>query len=171
MRITKLIAVALSLVLPTSGCDLSSTPTEPETRIGADARAVMVPFKAHYVAQIVDVQSCSGGAPRFLAEGEGTGTYLGHFTIDLSFCGRGATLDGGEGTFVAADGDLLRITFHGVSDEAFPVQHFTSFVTFDGGTGRFENATGTATVQGSFDVTTGSGPADWEGMISLPQPH
>jgi hypothetical protein len=162
------IATVGALLVPVTGCN---TPVGLD---GVDAPAVeshsaaivMVPFRAQVVAQVTDVQSCVGDAPRFFAHGEGTGTHLGRFTTDYSFCGRGATLDGGEGTFVAANGDVLHFTFQGVSDEAFPIIHFTSFVTFAGGTGRFENATGTATVHGSFDLTTGSGPTDWEGVIS-----
>jgi hypothetical protein len=129
----------------------------------------MVPFKAHYEARLVGIDplsDCSAGPGRFLVEGVGTGTQLGHFTVDLSFCGGGPSLSGGRGTFVAANGDLLYITFTGVSDEAFPVLHFTSFITFSGGTGRFAGATGTAEVPGTFDVIAGTGSADWIGMIS-----
>lgn len=128
-----------------------------------------VPFKAHYDARIVGVGPGPGCDARLFLEGEGTGAHLGRFTITLGFCGRGdGTLDTGTGTFVAANGDLLHITFHGVSDGGFPVLHFTSFVSFAGGTGRFEGATGTATVEGIFDAQTGSGPADWDGMITFP---
>lgn len=127
-----------------------------------------VPFKAHYDARSVGVGPGLGCNARLFLEGEGVGTYLGYFTIKLSFCGRGnGTLDNGTGTFVAANGDLLEIIFHGVSDRGSPVLHFTSYVTFRGGTGRFEGATGTATVDGIFDTRTNSGPADWDGMITL----
>ena len=128
-----------------------------------------VPFKAHYEARIVAVGPGPGCDARLFLEGEGTGTHLGHFTITLGFCGRAdGTLDTGTGTFVAANGDLLYITFHGVSDGGSPVLHFTSYVSFAGGTGRFEGTTGTATVNGIFDGRTGAGPADWEGMITFP---
>jgi hypothetical protein len=158
-----LFSAVLPMIMVLSGCD---SPAGPSHEPSQAMTSQMVPFKAHYVAQVVGVAECFGGAPRFLAQGTGTGTELGDFTIDLSFCGRGALLDEGEGTFVAANGDLLRITFSGEGDQGFPILHFTSFVTFVGGTGRFEHATGTATVHGSFDVTTGSGPADWVGQIS-----
>lgn len=128
-----------------------------------------VPFKARYDARVVAVGPGPGCDARLFLEGAGTGTHLGSFTITLGFCGRpDGTLDTGTGTFVAANGDLLYITFHGVSDGGHPVLHFTSYVTFTGGTGRFEGATGTATVQGVFDATTGAGPADWNGMITFP---
>jgi hypothetical protein len=128
-----------------------------------------VPFKAKYEARVVAVGPGLGCGGRLFLEGEGTGTHLGRFTITLGFCGRAdGTLDNGTGTFVAANGDLLYITFHGVSDGGHPILHFTSYVTFAGGTGRFEGATGTATVNGIFDANTGAGPADWNGMITFP---
>ena len=127
-----------------------------------------VPFKAKYDAHVVSVGPGPGCDARLYLEGAGTGTHLGNFTITLGFCGRAdGTLDTGTGTFVAANGDLLYITFHGVSDGGHPILHFTSYVTFTGGTGRFEGATGTATVNGIFDANTGAGPADWEGRITF----
>jgi hypothetical protein len=127
-----------------------------------------VPFKARYDAHVVAVGPGPGCDARLYLEGAGTGTHLGKFTITLSFCGRAdGTLDTGTGTFVAPTGELLYITFHGVSDGGHPILHFTSYVTFTGGTGRFEGATGTATVNGIFDANTGAGPADWEGRITF----
>ena len=131
-------------------------------------RSRTVPFKAHYDARIVSVGPGPGCDGRLYLEGEGKGNLLGRFTITLGFCGRAdGTLDTGTGTFVAANGDLLYITFHGVSDGGHPVLHFTSYITFAGGTGRFEGATGTATVNGIFDAATGAGPADWRGRITF----
>jgi hypothetical protein len=131
-----------------------------------------VPFKARYDAHVVGVGPGLGCDARLFLEGGGNGTHLGQFTITLGFCGRAdGTLDNGTGTFVAANGDLLNITFHGVSDGGYPVLHFTSYVTFVGGTGRFEGATGSATVYGIFDARTGAGPADWDGTITLVNGH
>lgn len=129
-----------------------------------------VPFKARYIATFAGFGPGPGCDGRLSLQGAGTGTHLGKFTVALGFCGRAdGTLDTGMGTFVAANGDELHIIFNGVSDGGSPVLHFTSYVTFVGGTGRFEGATGTATVDGSFDGRTGSGPADWNGMITLPR--
>jgi hypothetical protein len=41
-------------------------------------------------------------------------------------------------------------------------------VTFAGGTGRFELASGDAEVAGTVDVSTGVGSGRWEGTISRP---
>lgn len=127
-----------------------------------------VPFLAHYETSIVGVGPGPGCDARLSIAGEGRGTELGHFTATLSFCGRDDnTLDTGTGTFVAANGDLLNWTFHGVSDGVHPVLHFISYVTFTGGTGRFEGVTGKATVVGSFDDNTGTGPGDWFGILTF----
>lgn len=169
-----LILTLLSVALTANGCgsDITGVRHSPElltARGNAQSGAtVTVPFKAHYVANIVGVGPGLGCDARLSLEGAGEGTYLGRFSITLGFCGRpDGTLDNGTGTFVAANGDLLYITFHGVSDGGFPTLHFTSYVTFTGGTGRFDGATGSATVQGSFDDITGAGPADWDGTITL----
>lgn len=177
------------LALYGSGCSDTENPVSPDLGVPLSSRGSLrdngqgkpgqhngnklVPFRAHYESQLtlfMPEPGCdAAGEGRLFVRGAGTGTYVGRFTIELSFCGRGATLDTGRGTFVAANGDLLHITFYGVSDQAFPVLHFTSYVTFAGGTGRFVGATGTATVNGTFNLLTGLGPADWVGMISLPQ--
>jgi hypothetical protein len=152
-----------------TGAGYRSSEVSTRTNANTAAGSRTVPFKARYDARIVAVGPGPGCDARLFLEGEGTGTHLGSFTITLGFCGRAdGTLDTGTGTFVAANGDLLYVTFHGVSDGGSPVLHFTSFVSFVGGTGRFEGATGTAIVNGIFDGQTGSGPADWEGMITFP---
>jgi hypothetical protein len=173
MRPTLLLTL-LSVAAVAGGCsrDITGAGVQSDqisARTDASAPgARTVPFKAKYEARVVGVRPGSGCDARLFLEGAGTGTHLGNFTITLGFCGRGdGTLDTGTGTFVAANGDLLYIIFHGVSDGGHPVLHFTSYVTFVGGTGRFEGVTGTATVNGIFDATTGAGPADWDGMITF----
>jgi hypothetical protein len=150
-----------------TGTDMRSNQLSARSDASASASRT-VPFKAHYVARIVGFGPGPGCDGRLFLEGAGTATELGNFTITLGFCGRGdGTLDTGTGTFVAANGDLLYITFTGVSDGGYPTLHFTSYVTFTGGTGRFDGTTGTATVNGSFDDLTGLGPADWNGELTL----
>jgi hypothetical protein len=170
-----LLLTVLSVAAAAGGCsndvtgtDLRRDPARARTDAGASSTRT-VPFMARYEAQVVSVGPGLGCDARLFLEGAGNGTQLGQFTITLGFCGRAdGTLDNGTGTFVAANGDLLNIIFHGVSDGGHPILHFTSFVTFVGGTGRFEGATGTATVNGIFDANTGAGPADWNGTITLP---
>lgn len=164
----------LPVALTAAGCGSDITGLRYSTdrlSLRSDARpgpTVTVPFKAHYSASVVGVGPGLGCDVRLFLEGAGEGTQLGRFSITLGFCGRpDNTLDNGTGTFVAANGDLLYITFYGVSDGGHPILHFTSYVTFTGGTGRFDGATGSATVRGTFDDNTGAGPADWDGTITL----
>jgi hypothetical protein len=114
---------------------------------------------------------CDGpGEARSFLEGEGRGKHLGRFTITLNHCGKpNLPLSDGHGTFIAANGDLLHITYFGVGGltGAPPVFGFESRVAFVGGTGKFSGATGTATVLGTLDVRTLSGTGDWSGIIKL----
>jgi hypothetical protein len=135
----------------------------------------LVPFKAQYTWRIVGrapSPGCDGpGEARAFLVGEGTGTHLGRFTITLNHCGRpNLPLSDGHGTFVAANGDLLHITYFGVGGltGAPPIFGFESRVAFAGGTGRFTDATGEATVLGTIDIRIGGGTGDWEGEISNP---
>lgn len=133
----------------------------------------MVPFKTNrYSFQIIGAAvepGCNAiGETRLSLSGEGTATHLGRFTVAFSFCSRpDLTLADGRGTFVAANGDLLHFTFDGTSSFVPPGSvNFTSFATFNGGTGRFERASGEAVVTGTVDVNTGRGIGRWAGMIS-----
>jgi len=132
-----------------------------------------IPFKARYDWRVVSqapTPGCDGpGEARSFLEGEGNGTYLGHFTITLNHCGRpNLPLSDGHGTFVAANGDLLHITYFGVGGLTGvpPIFGFESSVTFVGGTGTFAGATGGATVLGTIDVRVLAGTGDWSGQIS-----
>src|SRR6478672_3353823 len=136
MRPSLLLAL-VPVAITATGCGTDIVGVRDQAdKLKASADAVgsrTVPFKAKYDFRVVAVGPGPGCTARRFLEGEGTGTYLGHFTITLSFCGRAdRTLDTGTGTFVAANGDLLYITFHGVTDGGFPLLHFTSYVSFTG---------------------------------------
>ena len=133
----------------------------------------LVPFQTtRYVFRTVGAAPEPGcNAPReqrtYLV-GEGTATHLGRYTVTLSFCQRPRVgLTDGRGTFVAANGDLLHFTFYGTSSFVPPVTlTFTSYATFTGGTGRFEDATGSAIVSGMIDITKAENEGSWVGTIS-----
>lgn len=168
-------AIALLLV-PCAGC-VQDRPaiTGPDIAARAlrSAAEQLVPFRtSRYSFQVVAVVpepgcNATGESRRYLS-GEGTATHLGRYTVALSFCSRaGGVLTDGRGTFVAANGDLLDLTFDGTSAFAPPFTlTFTSYADFTGGSGRFDGATGQAVVTGSLDVRTGGGDGQWEGTIS-----
>jgi hypothetical protein len=129
-----------------------------------------VPFRAEYTFQTVPgpIEPCgTSGRNRTFVEGQGEGTHLGSFTIRLSQCGLAdGVLADGRGTFVAANGDLLHFTYTGQTTRTPILITFVSFVTFAGGTGRFEASSGTATTLGSIDLLTAATVAEWEGSLS-----
>jgi hypothetical protein len=166
------------LIVAVTGCagDGPTALNAPADPVASAVSTNPVPFKARYDWRVVGeapAPGCDGpGEARAFLEGQGTGTHLGRFTITLNHCGRpGLPLSDGHGTFVAANGDRLYITYFGVGGltGTFPVFNFESRVQFAGGTGRFEDATGDVTVLGIIDVTTLAGTGDWLGEISLPR--
>ena len=121
--------------------------------------------------------------------GAGKGTHLGKFDIKLWFCGSADfSYKGGEGSFVAANGDELY--FHapssGVMGQVHPLpfehpvydHYFVDPFEFVGGTGRFSGATGmgyTLSFVNIFDADNGNAyiPAHqtdhrWYGKLVLP---
>ena len=160
----------------TIGCDWSAATEAGSDRVITIDPAVdrsSVPFRtSSYTFQNVGVAPEPGcdnaGENRVRLSGKGTATHLGSYTVALSFCSRpNATLVDGRGSFAAANGDLLHFTFDGTSAFIPPFTlNFSSFAVFAGGTGRFEDASGQATVTGSLDVRTGAGEGAWEGTVS-----
>ena len=93
-----------------------------------------------------------------LIEGHGQLTHLGRFTFEARHCadlGAGTFADG-VGVFVAANGDELRATYDGEFLPPLPdwTQRVASTHTYDGGTGRFANATGGADAPAWFVFTS-----------------
>lgn len=170
-----IVAVWLVVIL-SAGCEQTpSAVTAPEGAFQAQRSATDqdVPFRTssylfHGVGAVPDPGCNAPGESRRYLEGEGSATHLGNYTVRLSFCARaGGILADGVGTFVAANGDLLRFTFEGTSAFAPPFTlNFTSYAVFSGGTGRFDSAGGEAVVTGALDVRTGAGDGRWEGAIS-----
>jgi hypothetical protein len=165
-------------MLAVAGCSGDGPTGSPTASIAAADQPPehgMVPFKAKYNWRIVSqapLPGCDGpGEARAFLEGAGTATQLGSFTITLNHCGRpNVPLSDGHGTFVAANGDRLYITYFGVGGltGAPPIFGFESAVSFVGGTGRLANSTGEARVLGTIDIRIGGGTGDWEGEISQP---
>jgi hypothetical protein len=81
-------------------------------------------------------------------EGSFRGAHIGKGTSALDFViAPGTPFQTGSGTLTAANGDLVFVTFSGIITNTSPTNNTsTSVFTITGGTGRFEDATGTFTV-------------------------
>ena len=70
-------------------------------------------------------------------------------------------------TLTAANGDTLLHTTTGVVAPAGPAEvSFTGPMTFTGGTGRFANASGSATFKGTASLATNTGAFTFEGTVA-----
>ena len=68
--------------------------------------------------------------------------------------------------FIAANGDTLRATSTGTFVPSGPGVRITGLMTFNGGSGRFANATGEVHVDGQADFGTNSTTFTLEGWLS-----
>ena len=110
--------------------------------LAAPARAVQRPHISRGTAHFVSLTAFAGS---------GSATYLGRYTesgsIQLTPTADPAVFDAvASATYTAANGDQLHATFAGTLNGATGV--ITATVTYVGGTGRFANASGTATLSG-----------------------
>ncbi|RZV34762.1 MAG: hypothetical protein EX272_12045 [Chromatiales bacterium] len=109
-------------------------------------------------------------------EGWGNATHAGYSFISAEHCSywdlNAGMADGtygqGQMTLVAANGDVLRISYiDGVSLSGPPVVEFMDYFTFeDGGTGRFTFASGGGVDIGSVDFSTYIFEMRMEGVIA-----
>jgi hypothetical protein len=164
----------LAMIL-SAGCEQTPAVMAPDRESLAQRSAVDrdVPFRTtsyvfHGIAAVPEPGCDAAGESRRYLAGEGSASHLGAYTVELSFCARsGGILADGVGSFVAANGDLLRFSFDGTSAFAPPFTlSFTSYAVFTGGTGRFDGAGGQAVVSGALDVRTTVGEGRWEGSLS-----
>ena len=83
---------------------------------------------------------------------------------DINFA---AGTQSGERTFTAANGDMLYAVHAGTSAPGGPgLVRFVTTITFVGGTGRFANATGRMTGEGTANLITRTTTVTNEGWIS-----
>ena len=163
---------ALVLALFAVGCAGPNSPTAPSISPGvsgfgatAAQSSQSVPFKGSFEGS----QTLTPGVPPFgtiNGSATGTGTHLGEFTVTFPHTVNFATRTGvGTYTFTAANGDTLTASFTGAA-QGGPIVSITEHATVTGGTGRFEGASGTFTVQRQFDPSTGATGGSFEGEIS-----
>jgi hypothetical protein len=129
--------------------------------LGGPARAgEQVPFKGRSsgVVTVVGFDPVAGIASTHV-EGEGVATHLGRFTLTADAT-VAVNLPGGPAagswTLTAANGDQLFVTF--VASGIDPTHGIGDF-TIEGGTGRFQGATGSYTQLIEFATPPGSTPS------------
>ena len=123
-----------------------------------DSRSPMIerPWKskASGTFQMVEPTVCTDGLLQFAISGTGNGTHLGKFDVDLTNCTNLSDYFFISGTATAANGDQVNLMSAGPGvDESGP---YTLFM-IDGGTGRFEFATGMVRIYEEIEFTSPTG--------------
>jgi hypothetical protein len=158
--------LAIAIVL--AGC-AADTPTAPGEMAGSPAfSAVPVPFRASCEMVIEPAVPIGPGIISQVDSGEcrqvthmGRAQFVSDKVINIP-AGTQTTAV----TFTAANGDILRGNGTGTSTMIAPGRiAFTATIQFTGGTGRFANATGEATLTGEADLVAGRSSMSAEGSI------
>src|SRR4029453_6829536 len=101
-------------------------------------------------------------------EGTGHATHLGRFTITSDFTVNMMTVTAvGTAIWTAANGDQIFTNVSGHGTISFPTLTTTETDTITGGTGRFEEASGTFVVERSINIPTLVSSATFSGTLSL----
>ena len=172
------VAAALAAGCGTSAAPTSSTPLPASNSAGAQSGAAGAgtattavhgaqsrPFKGRLDGTVTVTPLEPPMANVFIAAA-GTATHLGRFEVEIPHLVNFATAIGeGTFTFTAANGDQLTATFTGTADTSTPIFSIVEHATITGGTGRFEDASGSFTVHRSYDVAAGTTTGFIEGTI------
>lgn len=105
------------------------------------------------------------------ASGSGKASQLGRFTVSYAVEVNLVTIAGiGSAQFVAANGDRIDASGTGQATETGTpgVFNIVENYTITGGTGRFDSASGTITLDRVVDTNTGATSGIISGMIVLP---
>lgn len=166
MRTSAILVLALVSAYAACSADSRTSPLSPNRAVSAAAVATSlqasptaVPLEGRCDLEIVS--STPQPAPpvfRQVATGTCELTHLGHtavrFVQVVDFAaGQQHSL---ELTYTASDGDVLRAASVGTSKADGNGVTFTATITFEGGTGRFAHAAGTAQADGAADLTAGT---------------
>ena len=159
----------------TLSCDRSDMPSGPSASVepldGGFPAATQVPLKATFSGPGVAAEIPGDRCPVLTIQitGTGTSTHLGKFTTVQSHCAAPPSLDFtlGEFTLTAANGDQVFGTYEG---EFLPLEPplaaIDGALTFTGGTGRFEGATGGGDASGVQNLATGEATVVLDATIS-----
>jgi hypothetical protein len=162
-------SLAAALALAACSGDTSSGPLAP-TAPARSAANVALPFKGTLETMQQSVVPLGPATILSHAEGTGTATQLGRYTIVSDAIIDLQTLAGTEQvTLTAANGDMLFVT---VTAQATPNADGVSLdvvenETITGGTGRFAGASGSYTVNCLANLVTGVSIGSFDGTITL----
>lgn len=140
-RVLAVLAASLLLVVTLAGAATAHADARPFT--GSVAGDVTFPFVGTELCPATDVFF---GGLRTESVASGTASHLGQVTMTTLHCTpAGETIAGGEGTFLAANGDAIYFEYGGTAP--FPGPGTTVIVAevdflITGGTGRFADASG-----------------------------
>lgn len=162
-----LIAPALTLALAACGPEISGPPAF-ENEVRHSAVAQDRPFRATCQMQIQPPTPLGPGLISQVDAGECQALHLGKATLVSDkvinlIAGTQAT----QITFTAANGDVLRADGTGTNVMVAPgIVQFTANMTFVGGTGRFANASGQATINGRANLAQATSAMVMEGSVT-----
>lgn len=149
--------VQLALAFLLAGCSADSLTEPVQLNAGLQDAVGPVPFSVRCEMQIQPPTPVGPGLLHQVDTGTCHGTHIGRAQITsdkiIDVVNGTQTLDI---TFVAANGDELRGTGAGTNSPVGPgLVAFTATLTFTGGTGRFADASGQATITGQADLAAG----------------
>jgi len=138
------------------------------------AKKPNVPFRASLITQETlgfNPAACPTTFLQGTTVARGNATHMGSVTLRSTDCvvqaGGQFTFTDGQLVLTAANGDQVIATYSGMllPSAELPVYTLTGSYTVIGGTGRFEGATGSGTLQGSSNIVTGQGGYTATGFI------
>jgi hypothetical protein len=161
MFVRRIHIAALGLAL--AGCATDSPTAADAPQFGLDG----VPFNARCTLAIQPPTPVGPELIHQLDTGECQVAHLGRTTFVsdkiINVVAGTQTL---EATFTAANGDVLRASGSGTSSMVSPgIVAFEATITFDGGTGRFADATGSAVIRGQANLAAGTSAPEMTGTI------
>jgi hypothetical protein len=125
------------------------------------------PFRAECQMNIQPPTVISPGVIRQVDAGECRALHLGKATlVSDKVINLTAGTQTTQVTFTAANGDVLRANGSGTNVMVAPgIVQFTADMTFVGGTGRFANASGHATINGQANIAQARSAMTMEGVL------
>jgi hypothetical protein len=154
--------ILLTFALAGCSADSATNPLSPSFQMQP------TPFQGHCELAIQPATPVSPGVVHQLDLGDCILSHLGKSTmISDKIINFAAGTQVTQITYTAANGDILYANGGGTNQMVAPgVVAFQGTVTFEGGTGRFADATGTATFSGSAHFATGRSQLTTSGTIA-----